>query len=317
MASVIPREVLEQFGKFCNDINGSLAAGLAGQGDAGLKESEKHPLAPPHLILGSNDHASATSSWTVIGSHEKQSRALMALAHAALIAKREGLLEKKFDSLGREEQCKGIKVAAAFTAVHSGLVGYFEPEPDEINLLGDGRVTYKGRHAVPVPPDYTSELDTNDPLFPLGGTVGRAWQTYYGVDKHAQDTRHMIPAEMDEAMKIAIKSQQTSGWLKTYCTSEMVGRALTLMVAGKFNWYTTNHHVGQIHATNFIIKVAGAICPFMSTNENSISETAKSTVWEISHWVSTHLCMNLMSMWTGMRVCSSLREFCGNCNTGG
>ena len=36
MASVIPREILEQLGKFCNDINGSLAAGLAGQGDTGL-----------------------------------------------------------------------------------------------------------------------------------------------------------------------------------------------------------------------------------------------------------------------------------------
>lgn len=157
----------------------------------------------------------------------------------------------------------------------------------------------EGRHAVPIPPDYTSEIGTIDPLFPL---VGRIWQTYYGVDKHAQDTLDMLPTEMDEAMKIAIKSQQTSGWLMTYCTNEMVGGALTLMVAGKFNWYTTNHHIGQTHATNFIIKVAGTICPFMSTNENNISETAKSTVWEISHWVSTHLCMNLMSMRTGMRV---------------
>ena len=93
---------------------------------------------------------------------------------------------------------------------------------------------------------------------------------------HAQDTLDMLPTEMDEAMKIAIKSQQTSGWLMTYCTNEMVGGALTLMVAGKFNWYTTNHY-------------QGTICPFMSTNENNISETAKSTVWEISHWVSTHL----------------------------
>ena len=181
-------------------------------------------------------------------------------------------------------------------------MGYFEPDPSEIKLTSDGRVIYKGKHAVPVPPDYTSEVDTTDPLFPLVGTVGGAWQTYYGVDRHAQDTRDMLLTEMDEAMKIAIKSQQTSGWLMTYCTNEMVGRALTLMVAGKFNWYTTNHHVGQTHATNFIVKVAGTICPFMSTNESSMSEIAKSTVWEISHWVSTHLCMNLMSMRTGMRV---------------
>ena len=29
---------------------------------------------------------------------------------------------------------------------------------------------------------------------------------------------------------------------------------------------------------------------------------AKSAVWEISHWVSTHLCMNLMAMRTGNRL---------------
>ena len=110
----------------------------------------------------------------------------------------------------------------------------------------------------------------------------------------------MLQVEMDEAM--AIDSQKNTGWLMTYCTSELVGKALTLMVAGKFNWYQTNHHVGQNHATSFIVKIAGNTCPFMSTNEGSISETAKSAVWEMSHWVSTHLCMNLMSMPTGKSV---------------
>ena len=120
---------------------------------------------------------------------------------------------------------------------------------------------------------------------------------YYGVDQLAQDSRDMLQVEMDEAMAIAIDSQKSSGWLMTYCTIELVGR-----VAGKFNWYQTNHHVGQNHATSFIVKIAGNTCPFMVTNENSISETAKSAVWEISHWVSTHLCMNLMAMRTGKRV---------------
>ena len=111
----------------------------------------------------------------------------------------------------------------------------------------------------------------------------------------------MLQVEMDEAMAIAINSQKSTGWLMTYCTRELVGKALTLMVAGKFNWYQTNHHVGQNHATSFIIKIAGNTCPFMVTNEN-ISETAKLVVWEMSHWVSTHLCMNLMAMRTGKRV---------------
>ena len=164
MATIIPREVLEQLGKFCNNINGSLAAG---QGDAGLKESEKLPLAPPHLILGSTDETTATSSWTVIGSHARQSCALKSLAHAVFIAKREGLLNKKFESLGKDDACKGMKVSATFRATHSGLCGYFEPDPKEIILHSDGRVMYKGKHAVPVPLNYTSEVDTTDPLYPL------------------------------------------------------------------------------------------------------------------------------------------------------
>ena len=279
-----------------------MASGLTGQGDAGLKESEKLPLVPPNLILGSLTEKDATSSWTVIGTHARQSQALMSLAHAAFIAKREGLSNKKFESLGRDDACKGMKVAAAFTAIHSGLCGYFEPDPKEVIKHSDGGVIYKGKHAVPAPPGYTSEVDALDPLYPVAGGVGRDWRTYYGIDKHAQDTRDMLQSEMDEAMKAAIQSQQTDGWLMTYCTTDMVSKALTLMVAAKSNWYATNHHVGQGHATNFITKIAGTMCPFMQANENSISETAKSTVWEIGHWVSTNLCMNLMAMRTGARV---------------
>ena len=34
MATSIPLDVLDYLGKFCNNDNGRLAAGLAGQGDA-------------------------------------------------------------------------------------------------------------------------------------------------------------------------------------------------------------------------------------------------------------------------------------------
>ena len=226
----------------------------------------------------------------------------MSLAHAAWIAKREGLIGRKWETPGKEDQIKGIKVTAAFTAVRSGLVGYFEPDLDELVIQQDSSITYKGKHAVPVPPGYTSEEDTTDPLYPLTRIVTGRPVAFYGVDQHAQDSRDMLQVEMDEAMAIAIDSQKSTGWLMTYCTSELVGKALTLMVAGKFNWYQTNHHVGHNHATSFIIKIAGNTCPFMVTNENSISETAKSAVWEMSHCVSTHLCMNLMAMRTGKRV---------------
>ena len=155
-----------------------------------------------------------------------------------MIARREGLTNKKFEELGRDDACKGMKVATAFTAVYSGLCGYFEPDPKEVITQGDGRIMYKGKHTVPVPPGYTSETDTSDPLYPVVGVGGREWRSFYGVDRHAQDTRDMLQTEMDEAMKTTIHSQQNSGWLMTYCTSDMVSKALTLMVAAKFNWYT-------------------------------------------------------------------------------
>ena len=302
MSSSIPRGILESLGKFCNEINGSLAAGLAGQGDAGLKESAKLPLAPPHLVYRCNDEAQSTSPWTVVESQKQGSGVLMAMAHAALIAKREGITGRRFETLSKEDYCKGFKVSAAFTAIHAGLVGYFEPNPRDLVSIDGGRVTLKGVIATRVPEGYLSETDTSDPQYPLVVRRDEGWESYYGFDDHAQDSRDMDQSEMDEAMRIAIESQTGDGWLKTYCTSENAGRALTLIIASKFNWFTTNHHVGQGHATTFINKMAMNSCKMMQGTETSITETAKDTIWEVGHWVSTHLCMNLMGMRTGVRV---------------
>ena len=120
------------------------------------------------------------------------------------------LIISKWETLAREDKVKGIKVTAAFTAVHSGLVGYFKPDPNEIIIQNDSSVTYKGRQAVPIPPGYTSEEDTTDPLYPLTRVIAGSPTTYYGVDQHAQDMRDMLQVEMDEAMAIAIDSQQGS-----------------------------------------------------------------------------------------------------------
>ena len=302
MSSTIPRGILESLGKFCNEINGSLAAGLAGQGDAGLKESAKLPLAPPHLVDWCDNEAQSKSDWTIIESQKKGCRVLMAMAHAALIAKREGITGRRFESLSKEDYCKGFKVSAAFTAVHAGLVGYLEPNPRDIVYVDGGRATLKGVIATRVPEGYLSETDTTDPQYALNVLRDGGYESYYGFDDPAQDTRDMDQTEMDEAMRIAIESQTGDGWLKTYCTSENAGKALTLIVAAKFNWFTTNHHVGQGHASTFINKMAMNSHKMMQGTETSITEAAKDAIWEVGHWASTHLCMNLMGMRTGVRV---------------
>ena len=225
------------------------------------------------------------------------------MAHAALVASREGLRYRKFEDLSKDDACKGIKVAAAFTAVYSGLCGYFEPDPNDVMYAVGGQVLYIGRAALSPPPGHVSELDTSDPLFSLLDPAGRVRPVYIGVDLPAQDTRDMLATEMVEAMDLATTSAKGTKWLATCCTSDMISKALTLMVATKFNWYQTNHHVRQGHA--FIHKIASTMCPWMQSSENSITEVAKNTIWEIGHWVSTHLCLNLMGMRTGIRVIAS------------
>jgi len=69
-------------------------AGLAGQRDARLRESEKLPLAPPAAIDYAASQDASTTPWTFVTSHPEASRAFMSMAHAALIAKREGLLNR-------------------------------------------------------------------------------------------------------------------------------------------------------------------------------------------------------------------------------
>ena len=106
-----------------------------------------------------------------------------------------GMVGRKWETLAKEDQIKGIKVTAAFTAVHSGLVGYFEPDPGELILQQDSTVTYKGKHAVAVPPGYTPEEDTTDPLYRLARMIAGRPVAYYGVDQLAQDSRSIYPCD--------------------------------------------------------------------------------------------------------------------------
>ena len=118
--------------------------------------------------------------------------------------------------------CKGMKVAAAFMAVYSGLCGYIEANPNDVVYAVGGQVLYKGRVAVLPPPGHVSELDTADPLYPLRDQAGRRRDLYIGVDTPAQDTRDMLAAEMVQAMDLATASAKGIKWLSTYCTTDMI-----------------------------------------------------------------------------------------------
>ena len=141
-------------------------------------------------------------------------------------------------------------MTAAFTSVYSGLCGYFEANLSEVVYAAGSQILYKGRAAVLPFEGHESELDTSDPFRDAGGHIRTV---YTGLDLPAQDSRFMLLDEMTEAMVLAATSASGSKWLATYCTSEMISKVLTLMVR-TFDWYQTNHHVGQGHATHFITK---------------------------------------------------------------
>ncbi len=75
------------------------------------------------------------------------------------------------------------------------------------------------------------------------------------------------------------------------------------MIAMKVNWFQTNIQVGQGCATHFITKVVSTTYPWMSASGSYITESAKNSVWEVEHWVSTHLAFNIMGIRTGYSMC--------------
>ena len=168
----------------------------------------------------------------------------------------------------------------------------------------DDRVLYKGSNAVEPFDGLVSEMGTMDPLYPSTIEWALNRDVYIAVDNPAQDARDMTKEEKAESMQIAIDSSEDTKWLVTYCTNKSVSGAHTKMMATKINWYQTNHYVGQ-EATHFIHKIVSTVYPWMGASKTTIINMAKSRVWEIGHWISTHLALNVMGMRTGIGVCAN------------
>ena len=77
MARLLSDSILNYLTKFNNSINGSCTAGLAGQSDAGLRESEKLPLAPPAAI----DYTASQDASITLWSHGRNPEAVWSQRH--------------------------------------------------------------------------------------------------------------------------------------------------------------------------------------------------------------------------------------------
>lgn len=68
--------------------------------------------------------------------------------------------------------------------------------------------------------------------------------------------------------------------------------SLTLMLATKLNWWTTNHHTGQGELSPYIVKVTSSICP------NWIDQELRKWMHAIGHWCSTHRMLLMLGIAT-------------------
>lgn len=121
------------------------------------------------------------------------------------------------------------------------------------------------------------------------------WHTFYGktegnVRTH-EDDREDAAGEGEYAT--------TQAWIDRISADD-INKAALLICSTKVNMWQINHHVGQNATVGFALKAWFLI---MST-KNAPSETERSMIWEIGHWVSTK------AMWNrwGVLDLSKLKE---------
>ena len=158
-------EALKNLLALTNEFNGQLLAGLSGKGDSGLKESEKLALIPIEMVETNRPEKDANTDWAMCSDNIAQCRVLLAMAHAARQAEKVGLTNKRYDDLTSQELPLGLEVCTAYTVVWAGLAGYFQADPDSLQVSAAGEVMYK-KVVVQLPDeDHISEMDTRDPLY--------------------------------------------------------------------------------------------------------------------------------------------------------
>ena len=284
-----------------NSFNGQLSAGLSGKGDTGLTESEKMALVPLNMVETCVTDLTELSDWALCIGMEPTCRTLTALAHAAHQAIKVGVNGKPYDSLGNLDQCLGLEVCPAFAVVFLGLVGYFQADPVKVTQPGKCRpvYAYKGISVTQPAEDHICEFDTVDPFYGVNGPIVPAY------DMPAQGTKDMSKEEMAACMKVAVDAMldPADHWLKSYCQTKLATDIVTAIIATKFNWFTTNHPVGQGYATKYICKVMNNTYSWTRNMDTGITEGAKNTLWKVGHWASTHLCLRILGMRSGVRVC--------------
>jgi hypothetical protein len=84
---------------------------------------------------------------------------------------------------------------------------------------------------------------------------------------------------------------------KDYITNDIVVKILSVCLATKINFFSTNHHTGQGKMTDFMTKMLTTLYPDQMREAEATAVTA--AIHQAGHWMSTHVASNTLGMFTG------------------
>ena len=317
---------------FEHDTNGSVAAGLQGLNDEGMKWEDKLPVVNPARIkfVGSAEEAAEAGkehggeAYHMILSNKNldSSRKAIALVSLYTVLDSLGLKNQSYPEAKSRNPKAALVGVCAFAVPYLGLVAYkeiFDNDPKVMCLGEQGGIYSRDDQDVYKPvymkaeDSFITERDTVDPKYTkLDGVT-----SCYDLSAPLCDIKHMTAAEVTKAL-IGMKELKKAGGesvLQSYTTTEALKDAVTVLIATKMNYFQTNHHTGAGQMTHFISKILTGIYPSASSVGTGARSEMQPAAWRVGHWASTHVALNTMGVRTGIRVIlhpATIREFAIN-----
>jgi hypothetical protein len=198
------------------------------------------------------------------------------------VAKKEKLVGVRYTNIGSDQLPGAIRVACAYALQAYGFIGRF---------AGKGTGGNKCRK-------FISEFET----IPDGEQ-----EEWFYTDTVASNVRVLGRTEIAEIAKGLTVNRDGEvvelEYLQSYTSNDPVARALSVCLATKINFFRTNHHTGQGEMSGFVKKVLSMLYPMLF--KEAELRAVQDAVHNVGHWMSTHIGLNALGMFTGKRVAIS------------
>jgi hypothetical protein len=270
--------------RFTNVVNGPVSLGLAMAEEKGLNDEDKLGVIGYRELLDGAFEFNIKGAATT-GGHSridpvKQMHAILLTVHA--VAKREKLVNVRYTNIGSDQLPGAIKVACAYALQAYGFVGLFAGKDTDGNKC---RKFVSERETIP-----DAELEE-----------------WFYTDTAASDIRVLGRTEIAEIAKGLTVSRDGEvvelEYLQSYTANDPIARALSVCLATKINFFQTNHHTGQGDMSSFVKKVLSTLYPMLF--KEAELKAVQDAVHSVGHWMSTHVGLNALGMFTGKHVAIS------------